>query len=133
MTSTIITNLTTFLEDLKSADLVGISMIPKNIGLRLDFTYGPEVGDVAIELYQIVHLVLSQPLNYEETGYCFWVGEVKLQQLSETASEVLSSLSYPFTNSQHLTTPLIQFYLEGDICLEAICQSYKIFQEFRGE
>lgn len=133
MTATIITNLTTFLEDLKSADLIGISMIPKNIGLRLDFTYGPEVGDVAIELYQIVHLVFSQPLNYDEMGYCFWVGEVKLQQLSETASEVLSSLSYPFTNSQHLTTPLIQFYLEGDIYLEAICQSYKIFQEFRGE
>ena len=133
MTATIISNLTTFLEDLKSADLVGISMIPKNIGLRLDFTYGPEVGDVAIELYQIIHLVLSQPLNSEDTDYCFWVGEVKLQQLSEKVPEVLSSLSYPFTNSQHLTTPLIQFYLEGDICLEAICQSYKIFQEFKGE
>ncbi len=133
MTSVAQQHLANFLKDLKTADLVGISMIPKNIGLRLDFTYGPEVGDVAIELYQIIHLVLSQPLNYEETDYCFWVGEVKLQQLSETVAEVLSSLSYPFTNSQQLRTPLIQFYLEGDICLEAICQSYKIFQEFRGE
>ncbi|MEM1171808.1 MAG: hypothetical protein AAGJ08_22695 [Cyanobacteria bacterium P01_H01_bin.35] len=38
-------------------------MIPKNIGLRLDFTYSPEVADVAIKLYQIIHLVLSKPLN----------------------------------------------------------------------
>ncbi len=74
MTATIISNLTTFLEDLKSADLVGISMIPKNIGLRLDFTYGLEVGDVAIELYQIIHLVLSQPLNYEDKDYFFLLG-----------------------------------------------------------
>ncbi|NEP81597.1 MAG: hypothetical protein F6K39_27610 [Okeania sp. SIO3B3] len=63
-------------------------MITKNLELRLDFTYGPEVGDVAIELYQTIHLVLSQPLNSEDTDYCFWVGEVQLQQLSETVPQV---------------------------------------------
>jgi mRNA-degrading endonuclease RelE of RelBE toxin-antitoxin system len=30
--------LSDFLEDLKSADLVGISLNPQNLGLRLDFT-----------------------------------------------------------------------------------------------
>jgi len=132
MTATITQNLTTFLEDLKSADLIGISFIPKSLGLRLDFTYGPEIGDVAIELEGIVHFVFSQPLEPEDEDFCFWVGEVKIESLSEGAMSVLSSLSYPFTMGQSANLPetnsaLVRFYLEGDICLEVICGSYKIY------
>ncbi|MFM6528624.1 MAG: hypothetical protein ACKPKT_03630, partial [Dolichospermum sp.] len=74
MTTTITSTLTTFLEDLKSADLVGISLNSQNLGLRLDFTFGPEADDVAIEFYQIIHLVFSQPLNANDEDICFWVG-----------------------------------------------------------
>ncbi|MEA5575989.1 hypothetical protein [Anabaena sp. UHCC 0451] len=45
------------MEYLKSADLVGISLNPQTLGLRLDFTFGPEADDVALELYHIIHLV----------------------------------------------------------------------------
>ncbi|BAY49940.1 hypothetical protein SAMD00079811_75690 [Scytonema sp. HK-05] len=71
MTTSITRNITTFLEDLKSADLVGISLLPQNLGLRLEFTFGSESGDAKIELYRIVHLVLSQPLNTDDQDFCF--------------------------------------------------------------
>jgi hypothetical protein len=123
-------NLTTFLEDLKSADLIGISLIPSNLGLRLEFTFGPESGDVAIELYRIVHLVLSQPLNADNEGFCFWVGEVDLKKIESGINEALSALSYQFQNEtiDPAESSLIRFRLEGDIYIEAVSREYKIFQ-----
>lgn len=127
-------NLQTFLDDLQSADLVGISFLPQSLGLRLDFTFGPESEDVAIELYHIVHLVLSQSLNFDDNDLCFWVGEVTLQKLEEDPLQVLSDLSYFFqSDRQNLTedSALLSFSLEGDLCLKAICTSYKVFQEIQ--
>lgn len=134
MTTAITQNLTTFLEDLKSADLIGISLIPPNLGLRLEFTFGPEAGDVAIELYRIVHLVLSQPLNVDNEGFCFWVGEVEITKIESGINEALSALSYQFQNEtiEPAESSLIHFRLEGDIYLEAVCREYKIFQELKG-
>ena len=60
-----------FLDDLKSSELVGISLNPQTLGLRLDFTFGPEADDVAIELYHIIHLVFSQPVNTDDEEVCF--------------------------------------------------------------
>jgi hypothetical protein len=132
-TATTIPNLSIFLEDLKSADLVGISLVPDHFGLHLDFTYGPDFGDVAIELYQIVHLIFSQPFPSQELDSCFWVGEVQLNQISPENHHILSTLSYPFNhsnlfNSDLLNSPLVHFHLEGEICLEVICSHYKVFQ-----
>lgn len=135
MTATTTQNLTTFLEDLKSADLVGISLLPNYLGLRLDFTFGPEFGDAAIELDRLVHLVLSQPINPGDENCCFWVGEVELRKLeSGFGSQILSDLSYSFKNNnenlQASSDSLIYFRLQGDIYIEVVCGSYKIFQEF---
>jgi hypothetical protein len=135
MTATITQNLTTFLEDLKSADLVGISLLPKNLGLRLDFTFGPEFSNVAVELYRLVHLVLSQPINTDDEDCCFWVGEVELRKLEEgLGSQVLFALSYSFKNTDGTVqadsaSSLIYFRLQGDIYIEVVCGNYKIFQE----
>ncbi|MBW4630988.1 MAG: hypothetical protein KME30_03510 [Iphinoe sp. HA4291-MV1] len=132
MTTSIAQNITTFLVDLKSADLVGISLLPQSFGLRLDFTFGPESGDAKIELYRIFHLVLSQPLNSDDEDFCFWVGEVELRKVEESGNQILSTLSYPFKNpngSIETGSSLIYFRLEGDICLEVVCENYKIFQE----
>jgi hypothetical protein len=134
MTTTITPTLTTFLEDLKSSDLVGISLNPQNLGLRLDFTFGPEADDVAIELYQIIHLVFSQPLNADNEDICFWVGEVELKKIEDNIQEVLST-SYPFANQHEQVNAnlqsLIYFHLEGDICLEVVCRNYKTFQQVK--
>ena len=73
-----------------------VSLRPQNLGLRLDFTFGPEVGDVAIEFDRILHLVISRPINSDDENYCFWVGKVELRNLAENAETFLASLSYPF-------------------------------------
>jgi hypothetical protein len=131
MTTTVTPDLKTFLEDLKSADLVGISFLPRNLGLRLDFTFGLEANDVSIELYKIVHFVLSQPIDSDNENYCFWVGEVEIKKLKETSNECLSTLSYPFTNSNSApnTSSLVYFRLEGDIYIEVVCGHYQLFQK----
>jgi len=104
------------------------------LGLRLDFTFGPEADDVAIELYQIIHLVFSQPLNADNEDICFWVGEVELKKIEDNIQEVLST-SYPFVNQHERVNAnlqsLIYFHLEGDICLEVVCRNYKTFQQVK--
>ncbi len=132
MTATIPKNITIFLENLKSADLVGISLLPDYLGLRLDFTFGPEFGDAVIELYSVVHLVLSQPINTDDKDCCFWVGEVELRKLEGgLGSQMLSALSYSFKNNDgtiQVNVPsLIYFRLQGDIYIEAVCSKYKLF------
>ena len=100
--------------------------------MRLDFTFGPEFGDVAIEFDRILHLVISRPINSDDENYCFWVGEVELRKLEQNAETFLSSLSYPFNSPPDLDlSSLIHFRLEGDIFIQIICEHYKIFQEMR--
>ncbi|MFB2836037.1 hypothetical protein [Floridanema evergladense] len=132
MTFSITQNLQTFLEDLKSADLVGISLLPQNLGLRLDFTFGPEFNDVSIAFSHIIHLVLSQPINTSTEEFCFWVGEVELRELESDGKQILSALSYPFRNQNgtiDANSSLIYFRLVGDLCLEIVCNNYQIISE----
>jgi len=136
MTFTITQNLKTFLEDLKSADLVGICLLPQNLGLRLDFTFGPEAGDVSLELYHILHIVFSQPLDADKEEFCFWVGEIELRKLtSADADKILSYLSYPFRDKNGTiataSDSLIYFQLSGDILIEVVCNNYKILEEVK--
>ncbi len=121
------------IEDLKSADLAGITLIPQPLTLRLDFTFGTGIYDTSIEFYQLVHQVISQPVNSDSQESCFWVGNAELRQLTEDKTQILSALSYPFQNQAGLvetgSSSLFYFRLEGDICIEVVCGSYKIFQE----
>jgi hypothetical protein len=121
------------LEDLKSADLTGISLIPQPLTLRLDFTFGSEMHDTSIEFYHLVHQVISQPVNSDSEEYCFWVGNLEIRELEASQNQILSSLSYPFQNQAGLietgSSPLFYFRLEGDICIQLVCGSYKIFQQ----
>lgn len=60
------------------------------------------------------------------------MGNAELRQLTEDKSHFLSTLSYPFQNQAGLvetgSSALFYFRLEGDICIEVVCGSYKIFQ-----
>ncbi|HIK12446.1 MAG TPA: hypothetical protein IGS52_19670 [Oscillatoriaceae cyanobacterium M33_DOE_052] len=121
------TELATFLEDLKSADLVGISFLAPNLGLRLEFTFGPEAGHVAFEFYRLVNLVLSQPINSDDEDWCFWVGEVELKPVAVNNHADLSAEPYYFENSSlTYNSTLFNFRLLGDICIDLVCQEYKI-------
>ena len=125
------------MEDLKSADLTGISLIPQPLTLHLDFTFGTGIYDTSIEFYQLVHHVISQPVNTDPEESCFWVGNAELRQLTEDKSQILSALSYPFQNQTGTietgSSSLFYFRLEGDICIQIVCGSYKIFQQLESE
>ena len=133
MTATITQNLTSFLSDLKSADLVGLSLLSQNSGLRLEFTFGPEFGEVAVELYRLVHLVLSQPINADDEDCCFWVAEVELRKINYgSLNQILSALSYSFPHPAETkadSETMIYFRLQGDIYIEVVCHHYQIFQD----
>lgn len=122
-----------YLEDLKSADLTGISLIPQPLTLRLDFTFGAEMYDTSLEFYYLVHQVISQPVNSDPEEFCFWVGNVELREIGVEQSQILSSLSYPFQDQagtvQTSSSSLFYFRLDGDICIQVVCGSYKIFQQ----
>ncbi|NJM62956.1 MAG: hypothetical protein HC849_26645 [Oscillatoriales cyanobacterium RU_3_3] len=53
--------------------------------------------------------------------------------MTEDKSQILSALSYPFQDRagsiETGSSSLFYFRLEGDICIEVVCGSYKIFQE----
>jgi hypothetical protein len=124
------------LEDLKSADLIGISLTPQPLTLRLDFTFGAEMYDISLEFHHLVHQVISQPVNSDPSDpeeSCFWVGNVELREIGAEQSQILSSLSYPFQDQagtvQTSSSSLFYFRLEGDICIQVVCGSYKIFQQ----
>ncbi|MEG4070764.1 hypothetical protein QUA42_26075 [Microcoleus sp. Pol11C2] len=121
------------IEDLKSADLAGITLISQLLTLRLYFTLGTGIYDTSIELYQLIHQVISQPVNSDSEESCFWVGNAELRQLTEDKSQTLSTLPYPFQNQAGLvetgSSPLFYFRLEGGIYIEVVWGSYKIFQE----
>ena len=129
--------LQTFLEDLKSADLVGISFQANPLRLRLEFTFGSEYDDVAIELYHLVHFSFSQPLNLEEIEPCFWVGKVEMKKIENSEDSFLSTLPYPFQNvdSQNdmESPPLLHLHLEGDIAIDVLHHRYQLFREFKAE
>jgi len=125
------------IEDLRNADLVGISLISQPLTLRLDFTFGMEIYDTSIEFYQLVHHVISQPVKSDSEESCFWVGNAEIRELAEDKSQILSGLSYPFQNQAGLvdtgSSSLFYFRLEGDICIQVVCGSYKIFQQLASD
>ena len=129
--------LQTFLEDLKSADLVGISFQANPLRLRLEFTFGSEYDDVAIELYHLVHFSFSQPLNLEEIEPCFWVGQVEMRKIENSKDSFLSTLPYPLQDVDSQTdtdsSPLLYLHLEGDIAIDVLHRRYQLFREFKAE
>ncbi|MBD2693799.1 hypothetical protein [Anabaena catenula] len=68
---------------------------------------GPEADDVAIEFYQIIHLVFSQSLNPNDEDICFWIGEVELKKIEDNIPEFLST-SYPFVNQNGIINTDLQ-------------------------
>ncbi|HEY9301781.1 MAG TPA: hypothetical protein VIQ31_36530 [Phormidium sp.] len=135
MTLNISQDLQTFLENLNGAELVGISSISENVGLRLDFTFGPEANDVSLEFYHIIHLTLSQPMYASLDEFSFWVAGVKLRKLGSDGIETLNNLSYPFKSQVRQSdlddSSLFYFRLVGDFSVVLVCHYYKIFQQLK--
>ncbi|MUL36524.1 hypothetical protein [Gloeocapsopsis dulcis] len=124
MTTLITPKTQALLDSLKSSQLVQVSFEPTKLWVSLEFTFGPEGKNVVVELQQLVHFVLSKE-DPDDDG-CFFVGEVTMTTVENSATEILSSLSYLFRIQNKNVQPeqsLLHFHLEGAVCIEAICRA----------
>lgn len=109
-----------------------VSTVSYNMpNLQLKFSFQPGVLSTVIELLQVIHLVVSQTQG--DNGD-FVVGEVSLTAVENGGKSVLSNLHYRFYDQDNavLNFPdvcLYHFHLEGDICVEAVSESYRISQQ----
>ncbi len=128
MTLTITPEINSFLTDLQSADLIGISLLDSSLGLRLYFTFGENNLDVAIELYHLYHLQISQPINTNNQDICYWVGEVEIKPFDTSMKNLLDYSKNQLNNSELNLSSLIYFHLSGDIDIQVLCQDYQFLE-----
>jgi hypothetical protein len=119
------------LDRLRDFQLVEISFKPTEWSIHLTFTFGPNVKDIVVNLFEIAHFILSK--NPDDNDGCYMVGEVTLTSITDGGLRVLSSLNYPFKNRDgsifsYPSKQLFYWHLEGDVCLEVICGKYELFQ-----
>lgn len=134
MTENISPNIQALLKYLRKSQLVGISFEPTKLSMRLEFTVGSQGDDIVIQLFQIIHLVLSKD---PDDNKIFYVGEINLIPIENGGKEILSFLLYPFRErdgsvASYPSQSLFHLHIEGGICIEVICGSYQVFQELKG-
>jgi hypothetical protein len=139
MTVTISPNTQSLLKSLRKSQLVGLSVDPNHLWVRLEFTYGTfggEADTVVIQLTQLVHFTLSKDPDDDDDDWCFFVGEINLTPIEDGGKEILSSLGYRFrerdgTVASYPSRSLFHFHIEGGVCIEAVCGSYQVSQEIK--
>jgi len=95
--------------------------------LRLEFIDPTDLKEIVLELYKIAYFSLSKTLNDEDGTYV--VLEAKLSSINNSL-ELLSKLNYGFINDPQLVLKkTYHLHIEGDICLDVVCESYKIFEK----
>lgn len=132
MNLTIAPKIESLLQNLDKSQLVGIDLDSNNLGVRLEFTFGPEKRDIIVQLFQLVHFIISK--EPDDNDGCFFVGEVALNPLKDGGKKILSSLLYPLQEkngnvASYPAKQMFHFHLEGGVCIEAVCGAYEIFQQ----
>ena len=118
------------IQSLDTAQLRSVNLDPEALSLSFRFTFGPAEEDVTVELSGTAHIALSK--HPEDEAGCGIVGEVKLKALEDGGAAVLTELNYAllqYDGSHVLTypsTPLYHFHMEGDVCADVVCSSYKV-------
>jgi hypothetical protein len=139
VTVTISPNTKSILKSLRKSQLVGFSVDPNHLWVRLEFTYGTfggEADTVVIQLTQLIHFILSKNPDDDDDDWCFFVCEIKLTPVEDGGKEILSSLGHRLreadgTVASYSSHSLFHFYLEGGVCIEAVCGSYQVSQEIQ--
>ncbi|NEP44943.1 MAG: hypothetical protein F6K35_39270 [Okeania sp. SIO2H7] len=93
MNLTVAQKIQSVLQNFNKSQLVGIDFDSTNLGVRLEFTFAPEGGDIIVQLLQLVHFTISK--EPDNNDGCFCVGEVTLNPLKDGGEKILRSLLYP--------------------------------------
>lgn len=105
---------------------------PTQLWLRVDLVSSVGEPNKIIEFYKIAYFSLSK-VSSDEDG-CYLIGKFEIFQLNDGGKEILTKLGHEHINEKGETNTLNKkdgFYahIDGDICLNIIFESYKIFNE----
>ena len=121
------------LNTLRDFQLSEILISPVDWSTKLIFTFGsnPEIKDVSVQLSKIVHMTFSK--DPDDNEGCYTTYEVKLNPIHDGGNDILSLLNYPIRSRDgnvfsYPSKMLFHFHLEGDICIEAVCEECKAYE-----
>lgn len=122
--------LTATLERLPAAQLSGTDLDANLFSLKLNFVFAPEEHNIIIELLNLVSFSASRTPDDEG---CYNVYQVSLDLLEDGGEKALTLLGYAFKGKDdkvfsYLGRRLFHFRLEGDVCLDVVCTSYRVYE-----
>ena len=127
------TNTVSLLHYLRNSQITEISISPIDFSIKftLTFAFNTHSKNFVIQLFEVAHISCSK--DVEDNEGCYVVYEIKLNEISDGGKNILSSLNYPIKNRNgdvfsYPSKTLFHFHLEGDMCIEAICGKYHIFE-----
>ncbi|MGH9822315.1 MAG: hypothetical protein ACREDR_03500 [Blastocatellia bacterium] len=115
------------IDQLGTCVLSEMNLEPSGLWLRFDFESAIGGPVVILKLYNPALVKFSRTLD-DEGG--FVIGEAALSVLDDSKTD-LAALGYGFSdkNGPTLSYPartLLHFHLEGDICIDVICEDYDL-------
>lgn len=121
------------LKQVEASSVSAFFIEPSGQWLSIDFTSSVGDVDVLLKLFNPTLFKLSRTLDDEGL---FVVGEVSLIPFHDGGRDILDSLGYDFRNESGYTLSfpnrvLWHFHLEGDICIDVVCEKYELLKTVR--
>jgi len=124
---------TELLQELSHYQITGISLEPSQLWLRVDLTCGPDKPDIAIEMHNIAQISLSKTPDDEDS--CYLIGKVAITPYQDGGKAILTKLGYAFYDERGevmaSTTKAFHIRIEGDMCLNVVCQATNSSKRFK--
>jgi hypothetical protein len=118
-------------QELSNYQITGISLEPSQLWLRVELTCGSHKPDVTLEMHNIAQISISKTPDDEDS--CYFAGEVTITPCDDGGKSILTQLGYAFSNRKGevmaMSSNAFHIHIEGDICLDVVCQTYKLLKE----
>jgi len=119
--------------ELNTCVLGGVYTDPSLASLSLEFVSTINGNSLTVKLLNPVLFKLSRTIDDE--GF-FVIGEAELTPVEDGGKKILSCLDYCFkaedgTAFSYDPRSLIYFRVEGDVCIDAVAESYELHQEVK--
>lgn len=125
------TTIVSLLNYLRNSQLTEISISPIDSSIKLIFTFDSLTKNFVVQLFELVHISFSKDI--EDNEGCYVVYEIKLNEINGGGKDILSLLNYPIKDRHgnvfsYPSKALFHFHLEGDMCIEAVCGKYQVYE-----
>jgi hypothetical protein len=122
-----LTNHKYLIDKISHCQISQVVLEPTQLWLRLEFIDPIDLKEIVLELDKMAYFSLSKTSDDEDGAYV--ILEAKLSSVNDSLG-LLSKLNYGFISSPqiNLLESIYHLHIEGDICLDVVCESYKIFE-----